>query len=185
MKLIGSIASPYVRRIRILLEDQDYDFHKINVFSKEGQKELLKYGPIRRVPVLIDQDKIICDSNLIYEYLDKANTLSIIDKQHLIYINELADSGVIVFQFQKFELDPELKNDLSKNHLNRINDILEYFNNTNLEWNTVGKWLYCVLDWFSFREIYQWESKFEKLYKFVQNHKDKTIMKATNPRVTE
>ena len=185
MKLIGSMASPYVRRVRILLEGQDYDFQQINVFSDEGQKELSKHGPIRRVPILIHQNRAICDSNLICEYLDKKNDYSLVEKQDLIYINELADSGILIFQFQKFDLDVDLKNDLTKNHLKRIEDILKYFDKDNLEWNTVGKWLYCVLDWFSYRNIFPWESRYKHLYHFIQKYKETPIVKSTDPRIRD
>ena len=67
MLLIGSTASPFVRRIRILFPEISVEF--IDVFSDTGQSRLKSLGPIRKVPVLIDGDKKVFDSNIIYQYL--------------------------------------------------------------------------------------------------------------------
>ena len=39
MKLIGSTTSPYVRRIRILLDEEPYEFLNLNIYG-EGRDEL-------------------------------------------------------------------------------------------------------------------------------------------------
>ena len=58
MKLLGSIASPFVRRLRMQLMDQEYEFETVNVFSEEGQKSILKYSPTLRVPIFVDGENI-------------------------------------------------------------------------------------------------------------------------------
>lgn len=36
MQLIGSVTSPFVRRLRLLLTDVDYDFLALDIFSEAG-----------------------------------------------------------------------------------------------------------------------------------------------------
>ncbi|MAZ47563.1 MAG: hypothetical protein CME65_03305 [Halobacteriovoraceae bacterium] len=181
MKLYGSLASPYVRRIRIQLEDRKYDFEPINVFSDEGQKELLKYAPTMRVPLLVDRDNVIWDSLLIAQYI-AGNPFSLDLQKELVLINEMSDSGIQLYQLRKFNLDSNDKGEFSQNNLRRISSILEYFEQRNLEkWDILSQWLYCTLDWFSFREVYSWKEHSPKLVKFMQDHKDRPYISQTSP----
>ncbi len=44
MKLIGSTTSPYVRRIRLLLNDEPYEFINLDIYG-EGRDELRRTNP--------------------------------------------------------------------------------------------------------------------------------------------
>ena len=44
MKLIGSTTSPYVRRIRLLLDDSDYEFVNLDIYG-QGRDELRRNNP--------------------------------------------------------------------------------------------------------------------------------------------
>jgi len=50
MQLIGSTTSPYVRRIRLLLDDQPYEFINLNIYG-EGRDELRRTNPTLKIPV--------------------------------------------------------------------------------------------------------------------------------------
>lgn len=189
MKLIGSLVSPYVRRIRILLDelDADFEFKQIQVFSKEGIAELEKYTKTRRVPVLLDQGETIWDSHLITKYLYQKYhkpfpTLD--EEKDIILINEANDSGIVLYQLNYFDLDSEGRNTYSKLQYKRVKVILKYFDEKlkqePLKWGLIANYLYCMLDWFSFREVLPWES-FENLTAFYNNLKDEEIIKQTAP----
>jgi glutathione S-transferase len=71
MKLIGSVASPYVRKVRVVLAEKklDYDFALENVWGAETAIHLS--NPLGKVPCLIMEDgSPMYDSRVIAEYLD-------------------------------------------------------------------------------------------------------------------
>jgi glutathione S-transferase len=71
MKLIGSSASPYVRKVRVVLAEKklDYSFELENVWSADTVIHLS--NPLGKVPCLImDDGSPMYDSRVIAEYLD-------------------------------------------------------------------------------------------------------------------
>lgn len=71
MKLIGSVTSPYVRKVRVVLAEKklDYSFELENVWSAETTIHLS--NPLGKVPCLIMEDgSTMYDSRVIAEYLD-------------------------------------------------------------------------------------------------------------------
>ena len=189
MKLIGSTASPYVRRVRILLHELgiDYEFKTIQAFSKEGMDELATYTLTRRVPVLVDGTNVIWDSHLIAKYLfEKQNQKlpKLEEEKEINLINEANDSGIILYQLKYFSLDNGGENTFSKLNYNRLKGILTHFDkqlaNEALGWGLVANYLYCMLDWFSFREVFPWES-LSHLKKFYDVLNDKEVIQQTAP----
>ncbi len=59
MQLLGSVASPFVRRLRLVLAGQPYQFVALNIFESEGRSVLVKHNPARKVPVLVDGEQVI------------------------------------------------------------------------------------------------------------------------------
>ncbi len=78
MKLIGSAASPYVRKVRVVLAEKrlDYQFVIEDVWSADTT--ISSANPLGKVPCLImDGSEAMFDSRVIVEYLD---TLSPVGK---------------------------------------------------------------------------------------------------------
>lgn len=78
MKLIGSITSPYVRKVRIVMAEKklDYDLVQENVWA--AQTSIAQFNPLGKVPCLImEGGEALFDSRVIVEYLD---TLSPVGK---------------------------------------------------------------------------------------------------------
>lgn len=75
MQLYGSLTSPYVRKIRILLAEKKIDC-EFKIATPLDDAELIKkYNPLGKVPFLVrDDGEILIDSPLIFEYLDNLNT---------------------------------------------------------------------------------------------------------------
>src|SRR5215471_1912803 len=74
MKLIGSLTSPYVRKVRIVLAEKklDYQFELEDVWASDA---IMRMNPLGKVPCLVmeGQDTItgsVFDSRVIVEYLD-------------------------------------------------------------------------------------------------------------------
>ena len=71
MKLIGSLASPYVRKVRVVMAEKklDYAYELENVWTAETK--IHEYNPLGKVPCLIMEDgSAMFDSRVIVEYLD-------------------------------------------------------------------------------------------------------------------
>jgi glutathione S-transferase len=71
MKLIGSLTSPYVRKVRIVLSEKkiDYEFELDSPWSPDNK--VAEINPLGKVPVLIlDDSTVLFDSRVIVEYLD-------------------------------------------------------------------------------------------------------------------
>ncbi len=182
IKLYGSFASPFVRRVRILLNDREYEFIPTNVLSSEGREFVRKYNPTGRVPFIIDGEEVVWDSLLILEYLT-GEQVPLNEKKRLTLLNDLTDAGLQLFLLRRFGTDVNDEGEYSKNNLERIELIFDYFENnvTSLERNS-GDWLMCTLDWFSYREVYMWENRFPKLKKFYDEHITADVFEKTNPR---
>ena len=77
MKLIGSLASPYTRKVRIVLVEKkiDYDFEIDNPWKADAQAA--KLNPLGKVPVLVlDDGRTLFDSRVIVGFLDNASPIS-------------------------------------------------------------------------------------------------------------
>ena len=71
MKLIGSLASPYVRKVRVVLAEKklDYDYELENVWAPDTK--INASNPLGKVPCLVMEDgSPMYDSRVIAEYLD-------------------------------------------------------------------------------------------------------------------
>ena len=78
MKLIGSLTSPYVRKVRIVLAEKhiNYDFD-VDIPWDVGS-HVSDSNPLGKVPVLIlDDGTTLFDSRVIAEYLDDFNSSSV------------------------------------------------------------------------------------------------------------
>jgi glutathione S-transferase len=71
MKLIGSLASPYVRKVRVVLSEKklDYQFELEDVWAADTT--IGKLNPLGKVPSLVMEDgSVMIDSRVMVEYLD-------------------------------------------------------------------------------------------------------------------
>ena len=77
MKLIGSLTSPYVRKVRIVMAEKKLDFQLV-LEDPWGADKVLESNPLGKVPCLVmEGGEAVFDSRVIVEYLD---TLSPVGK---------------------------------------------------------------------------------------------------------
>jgi glutathione S-transferase len=77
MKLLGSVPSPYTRKVRIVLAEKkiDCDFEVVDVLPPENPVNAL--NPLGKVPTLVlDDGTALFDSRVIVEFLDGASPLA-------------------------------------------------------------------------------------------------------------
>ena len=77
MKLLGSVPSPYTRKVRVVLAEKkiDCDFEVADV--RESDAAVADRNPLGKVPTLIlDDGTALFDSRVIVEFLDGASPLA-------------------------------------------------------------------------------------------------------------
>ncbi|MBP9713130.1 MAG: glutathione S-transferase [Sterolibacterium sp.] len=80
MKLIGSLTSPYVRKVRAVFIEKKIDYEFLLESPWVEGNSIAKHNPLGKVPVLLlDDDSTLYDSRVIVEYLD-----SLSPNKHLI-----------------------------------------------------------------------------------------------------
>jgi glutathione S-transferase len=76
MKLIGSLTSPYVRKVRIVMAEKKLDYqHELE--DVWGSDKIMKANPLGKVPCLVlSGGEAVFDSRVIVEYLDTRSPVS-------------------------------------------------------------------------------------------------------------
>ena len=71
MKLIGSLTSPFVRKVRLVLAEKKIDCEFVIDSPWTGDTAVPEHNPLGKIPVLLLDDGLtLYDSRVIVEYLD-------------------------------------------------------------------------------------------------------------------
>jgi glutathione S-transferase len=71
MKLIGSLTSPFVRKVRIVLAEKKIDYEFVIESPWVADSKVPNINPLGKVPVLLlDDETPLFDSRVIVEYID-------------------------------------------------------------------------------------------------------------------
>jgi glutathione S-transferase len=71
MKLIGSLASPYVRKVRIVMAEKKLDYQFVDEEVWADATTIARSNPLGKVPCLVmEGGEAVFDSRVIVEYLD-------------------------------------------------------------------------------------------------------------------
>jgi glutathione S-transferase len=77
MKLLGSPASPYTRKVRIVLAEKriECDFERVDV--QPADNPVNRHNPLGKIPTLVlDDGTALYDSRVIVEFLDQASPIA-------------------------------------------------------------------------------------------------------------
>lgn len=189
--LYGSYTSPFVRRLRMLMHNISFTFKEINIYEAEGGMEINKVNPNNQIPVLIDGEKKIWDSRVIFNYLNLHHKLENIDwedENNLSAIDGALSAGVALFLLRRSGLNIDDQYLVVTRYKNRMNSVLDYFKpylqgNGLKEWNFLTMTIYSFLDWATFREIISIADRPE-CKKFLEVHASRPEVVATQiPKV--
>lgn len=90
MKLIGTPASPYTRKARVVLAEKHIEYEFVVDPPNDAKTKVPNFNPLGKVPVLIvDNDTTLFDSRVIVEYLDHASPVTRLipqDTRHRIQV---------------------------------------------------------------------------------------------------
>ncbi|MDX1756345.1 MAG: glutathione S-transferase N-terminal domain-containing protein [Marinobacter sp.] len=188
MKLIGSTTSPYVRRIRLLLAGQDYEFVNLDIYGAD-RDELRRQNPALKIPMLVDGDQVVYDSRVISRDLSAKLGLPALDwdqENQLTLIDAANDSFVTLLLSKRSGLDIEQDAMFYRLQWERVAKTLaalaEMVRGHEFEgWTYPSICLYCLVDWLDFRELLGGEAR-ETLLAFRDTHREREAVKATDPR---
>ncbi len=70
VRIVGSYLSPYVRKVLVCLALKEIPYEIDPIVPFLGDERFSKLSPVRRIPVLIDDQVTLADSSVICEYLE-------------------------------------------------------------------------------------------------------------------
>jgi len=113
MKLVGSLTSPYVRKVRVLLAEKQLPYELVEDNAWHDKTTVPRYNPLNKVPALVlDDGEAIYDSMVITEYVDALDARPILPREPAARAkarrdealgNGLMDAGVAIFLERKRE----------------------------------------------------------------------------------
>ena len=188
MKLIGSTTSPYVRRIRILLDEERYEFLNLDIYGQD-RDELRRNNPTLKIPVLEDGGQEIYDSRIIARYISAKqgrDPLTWDQENQLTMIDGANDSAVTMLLSERSGIDAS--QDLMFYNLQRerilttLRALAAMVKDGQFEaWNYPAICLYCMVDWLDFRDLVDFTGV-ESLLAFRDSRKDYPWVAETDPR---
>ncbi len=204
MKLIGSLASPFVRKVRIVLAEKKLDcvFELENVW--EPETKIQQSNPLGKVPCLIMEDgSAMIDSRVIAEYLDtltpvckllppNGNSRERADiKCWEALADGVLDAGVLA-RLERVQRPPELQSEawverqMSKVHLGLAalsQRLGEGVYCAGIHYSLADVAVGCALGWLSFRfpEI-DWRGAHPNLAKLYDKLAERASFKDTVPQ---
>ncbi|NMT62491.1 glutathione S-transferase N-terminal domain-containing protein [Marinobacter orientalis] len=188
MKLIGSTTSPYVRRIRLLLADNEYEFVNLDIYG-EGRDELRRHNPALKIPMLIDGEQEVYDSRVIARYISEKQGLAPLSwdqENQLTLIDAANDSAVILLLSSRSGIDTS--ENLMFFNLQRERIMMTMRTLAAMvdegqfsHWNYPAMCLYSLVDWVDFRDLVDFTGV-ESLLTFRDHHRDNGVVAGTDPR---
>lgn len=90
MKLIAGLASPYTRKVRVVLAEKRIEYEMVIETPSDPSSRVPEFNPLGKIPALVlDDDTTLFDSRVIVEYLDHASPVSRLipdDTRHRIQV---------------------------------------------------------------------------------------------------
>jgi glutathione S-transferase len=71
--LYGVNASPFVRKVRVVLAEKNVPHEREDVIPVNVSAEYKKISPLGKIPALRDGDRALCDSSVICAYLERTH----------------------------------------------------------------------------------------------------------------
>lgn len=202
MKLIGSLASPYVRKVRVVMAEKKLEYALIleNVWASDTTIQLS--NPLGKVPcLLMDDGGAMFDSRVIVEYLDTLTPVGKLiptngrERAEVKCWEALADGvldAAVLIRLEKTQRPPELQStEWIARQQSKVNEGLKamasglgeapFCSGTHLTLADIS--VTCALDWLSFRfpEI-NWREDYPNLAKLVDKLAERPSFKETVPQ---
>lgn len=96
--IIGSYLSPYVRKVLVVLDVKGISYEIDPIVPFLGDERFTTLSPLRRIPVLVDDQTTLCDSSVICQYLEERYPkpallpAGVVARAHVRWLEEFADT---------------------------------------------------------------------------------------------
>lgn len=189
LTLFGSTTSPFVRRLRIWLANEEHEFINLQIFAGKDRETLALRNPTLKIPMIEDDDEVIYDSRVIFRYLTekfKFPGLSWEHENQLTMIDAATDSLVQMLLLERSDFDTAsdrmyftLQRERVDSTLNHLNELVEQHKLD--DWNYPAICLYCLIDWIEFRTLHDLTG-LSALLAFRVKNSQRIETTATDPR---
>jgi len=98
VQIIGSYLSPYVRKVLVFLDLKGIPYEIDPIVPFFGSDRFSQVSPIRRIPVLLDEEVTLADSSVICQYLEDRYPdpalypVNVVERARARWLEEFADS---------------------------------------------------------------------------------------------
>lgn len=189
--LIGSLTSPYARRIRLYLDGVNYKFETINYLDGRDDARLASLNPIKRIPVLMIDGRPLWESRVIYYFLQRElqkPSLSFEEENAVSAIDALQDLLIQTFLMQRVGHSIDRNNPYFIRHSERHRLILDYLVQE-ISAGRFSRWdypaisLYSLADWALFRKCYTLENLPREIAVFLEERRNLPFVLESDPRL--
>ena len=73
LKLLGAYGSPFVRKVKIVLDEKGLKYDHEQVVPFPPSAEYRKVSPLGKIPAFMDGDQALADSSIICAYLERTH----------------------------------------------------------------------------------------------------------------
>ena len=189
-RLLGSLTSPFVRRLRLYMADIPYELEIVNYLETVEDARLSAANPLKRIPVLIVDGQSIWESRVIFQYLQKKHGkpgLSLDEENIVSAIDTLQDQLIQPFLLQRFGHVVDRQNPYYLRVADRQRLILAYLEKQVdavllSRWDYPAMSLYAMLDWSSFRKLLPATDLGPALLRFTKECASNPLVSDTDPR---
>lgn len=186
--IVGSLRSPYTRRLRMFLFNSgiDFTFKVVNYLeNKEDTEYLAKLSPINKIPILISYEGAssvkVFDSRIIANYVTKKHnlrSLTLDEENNLSAIDGANDASANMFLLRHGGLDLNTPNTYLERQKARVEETLQFLSpwvrtldpDNKIDWNFATQALFSYLYWGRARQFLDLE-KFEEMPAFLDRFK--------------
>ena len=96
--LIGAALSPFVRKVRVYLDERGIKFESKHVPPGSDDPEFRKISPLGKIPAYQDDQVVISDSSVIVAYLERRHGAALypedaVELAQALWLEEYADSA--------------------------------------------------------------------------------------------
>jgi glutathione S-transferase len=201
MKLLGSLTSPYTRKVRIMLAEKRIDCELELVDVNAPDNPVLERNPLSKIPTLVlDDGTSLFDSRVIVEFLDNASPIARLipaDKRARIAVRRwealadgVLDAGLLV-RYESLRPKKEQSTAWTERQLGKVNRGIEMLA-TDLgerawcfgeRYSLADIALGCSLGWVAFRlPSIDWRGQYPALGRHIDKLMTRPAFAETGPR---